>query len=344
MPDLTIPYGLDGDDLMVSARNVPRGAACGCRCPACERSLVAHQGASDRAWHFQHMPDAAGATSACATAYETSIHRKAKDIIMANTVIGTPVLMARYGDRVRQAIPPARVTYTPVAIEAWLGDIQRRPDVLVKTVNGMLAIEVFYRHRCPPEKIAAFAAGTVAAMEIDLSACSRDIVGDEMALAAMVLRSARRDWLFHPEKARLDAEFSAEIIEEERIRAEREAARLAAIWKAEQQRDEEREKNRQSYNAAVREVAKNKPLETEAQKTERREKARDELLAWQEKAKRQAEAATKARGLARDDANGTSQRCAICNRPYSPFGFGMPPRIPIWACGEHRNHLAGMRT
>jgi len=276
---------------------------------------------------------------------------------MANTAIGTPILRARYGDRVRQAIPPARVTYTPVAVESWLGDIQRRPDVLVETMNGMLAIEVFYRHRCPPEKITAFAVGTVAAMEIDLSACSRDIVGDEMALAAMVLRSARRDWLFHPDKARLDAEFSAEIIEEERIRAEREAARLAALWKSEQERAQERERHRQAYNAAVLEVDENMPLETEAQRIEREAKARElreqaearriqaeaEYAARQAEAKRQADAAAKLRGLARDDANGTSQRCGVCNKPYSPFGFGMPPAIPIWACGEHRSHLAGMR-
>ena len=343
MPDLSIPYGLDGDGRMVSARNVPRGAACGCRCPACERLLVAHQGATDRAWHFQHMPDAAGATSACATAYETSIHRKAKDIIMANTAIGTPVLMARYGDRVRQAIPPTRTTYTPIAVEAWLGDIQRRPDVLVETVNGMLAIEIFYRHRCPPEKIAAFALGTVAAMEIDLSACSRDIVGDEMALVAMVLRSARRDWLFHPEKARLDAEFSAEIIEEERIRAEREAARLAALWKSEQERTNERERHRlETESERIERDAKATVLREQAEA--RRAQAEVEYATRQAEAKRQYEAVTKVRGIARDDANGTSQRCAVCNRPYSPFGFGLPPAIPIWACGEHRSHLAGMRT
>lgn len=336
MPDLSIPYGLDPDNHMVSARNVPRGAACGCRCPACERPLVAHQGATDRAWHFQHMPDAAGATAACATAFETSIHRKAKDIVLANLRIATPVLMARYGNRVRQAIPPGWLSYATIAAEAWLGDIRRRPDVLVETSAGPLAIEIYYTHRCPPEKIAAFAAGAVTAVEIDLSTCNRDIVGDEAALTAMVLRSARRDWLFHPEKAPLDAAFMAEVVEQERVAAEREAARLAAIWQTEQERTEQR-------NTLLRHLTDQDEIQRKDREA-RHATAEAERNAHQAEIRREAEATARVHGLARDDAAGTSQRCAICNKPYSPFGFGLPPRVPVWACGEHRSQVDAMKV
>jgi len=51
------------------------------------------------------------------------------------------------------------------------------------------------------------------------------------------------------------------------------------------------------------------------------------------------ETAAKARALARDDANGTAQRCNVCGKPYSPFGFGLPPKIPVWACRDHRDSL-----
>jgi hypothetical protein len=42
------------------------------------------------------------------------------------------------------------------------------------------------------------------------------------------------------------------------------------------------------------------------------------------------------------DAAGTSQRCMICSKPNSPFGFGLPPRKPAWACGNHRAKVAGL--
>jgi hypothetical protein len=35
-----------------------------------------------------------------------------------------------------------------------------------------------------------------------------------------------------------------------------------------------------------------------------------------------------------------SQRCHICERPHSPFGFGLPPQKPMWACATHRALVA----
>lgn len=34
------------------------------------------------------------------------------------------------------------------------------------------------------------------------------------------------------------------------------------------------------------------------------------------------------------------QRCAECGKPESPFGFGLPPQSPLWACGAHREVVA----
>lgn len=348
MPEQTIPYGLDATDRMVSARHVPRGLACGCRCPACQRPLVAHQGAVN-AWHFQHTPDAHGASSACATAYETSIHRKAKDIILAAAAIRTPALFARHGDRVRQAIPPRSMIHKPLAAEAWLGEIRRRPDVLVETETGQMAVEIFYRHRCPPEKVAAFSQGNIAALEIDLSGCKPDIVEDEHALTALVLTSARRDWLFHPDKARLDAELGTEIAEQQRL-----AAQIAAAkQRGQREREAAEQAARDAERAAKAETQRRARAEAEnAQQWQQIREARArEARLWEEtrpireaEAKRKAEADARTRAIIRDDANGTSQRCHICQKPYSPFGFGLPPKPAIWACRDHRAQLDAGRV
>jgi flagellar biosynthesis GTPase FlhF len=285
------------------------------------------------------MPDAIGATAACAAAYETAIHRKAKDIILGNSSIVTPALMARYGDRTRQAIAPKRTDYTPIAAELWLGDIRRRPDVMVETANGRLAIEIFYRHRCPPDKIAALVAGRVTTIEIDLSGCDRDVVSDETALTALVLRSARRNWLYHADKDRLDADFAAEVVEQHRLAAEREAVRRTEMAAAEKKRAEERaridaetEVERESRLAETREKEAAERVLFERKQAARRASEREES----ERKRAEVDVAAKVRWLARDDANGTSQRCHVCDKTYSPFGYGLPPKVPQWACREHR--------
>jgi hypothetical protein len=45
--------------------------------------------------------------------------------------------------------------------------------------------------------------------------------------------------------------------------------------------------------------------------------------------------------LIRDDARGEAQRCDVCNTPYSPFGFGLPPKRTLWACAAHRAYVDG---
>ncbi len=55
MSDFTlIPFGYDpSDDSFVDVEDVPRGAKCGCICPACKTPLIARQ-REEKEWHFAH--------------------------------------------------------------------------------------------------------------------------------------------------------------------------------------------------------------------------------------------------------------------------------------------------
>ena len=354
MADLTIPYGLTAENRMVNAMVVPRGAACGCRCPACQRPLIAHQGESDRAWHFQHEPDASGAATVCVNAYETSIHLKAKDIILAHTSLTIPALVARYQQQTKQLHPERQQSYLPRDKEVWLGDISRRPDVMVEVEGAPFAVEVFYRHACPPEKIADFATRDLTSIEIDLSLYAPLIVADEAALTRVVLGSAKRRWLFHSRQAEIDRDFAAECIEQERLAAEREAARQAVLAEQARQRAEEAakaqaaERERQAQLSAEmaakeaedrRRWSEQAAIDRAQRVVEAEERRRLEALSAAER-----EAAVIAASLARHDADGTSQRCMICQQPNSPFGFGLPPAPTLWACMGHRATVEGLWT
>lgn len=387
--DRTIPYGRNALGHMMSALYTDRGAACACWCPKCERPLIAHQGPTDRAWHFQHAPDANGAVAVCATAHETSVHEKAKTIILANASLMTPALMVGYRHYARVGIGAGWVTYTPSGLEVTLADVGRRPDAMIETVDGPVAIEIFVTSRAKLEKRADFSAHGLTAIEIDLSNYDRSIVDDEIALTEAVLNTARREWLFHPQKTALAEVFAAECIEAERVAAVIEAARLAAIAEAQRQLEAERaaarleaeglvaERMAEERRIAVAEAARLAALadadreraaelavmraEAERLRLDASDRAAAEaridsqqnlarlaadraqqqilqeaLALERADHQRQREILAAAEMLAKHDADGTSQRCLICTKPNSPFGFGLPPRPTIWACLLHR--------
>jgi hypothetical protein len=335
------------------------------------------------------MPDPGGAAAACRFAYETSVHEKAKAILAAHRRLLAPSLMAGFRHYAREGVPERWLDYTPVGVEITLADINRRPDVLVETVAGLLAVEIYVAHRSEPGKRAAFAARALASIEIDLSGYDRAISDDETALTEAVLNAARREWLFHPDKVALDAAYAAEIMEAERLAAIAEAERLAAIAEARRQQEAGREAARLDAArlvderraaeqrvaaaeavrlAALAEADRERQLELAAMRVEadrlkmdtadrafaeagidaqqrlasaavrRAEQRRlDDVLALERAERhRQREILAAAEMLAKHDADGTSQRCLICAKPNSQFGFGLPPRPITWACLAHR--------
>lgn len=72
---LRVPFGLR-DGRMWSPRQVANGLACGCTCPACGSPLQAKNQGTRRRAYFAHHSD-----HACSGAYESAIHRMAKQLI-----------------------------------------------------------------------------------------------------------------------------------------------------------------------------------------------------------------------------------------------------------------------
>ena len=73
---LLLPVAIDSRGRWRTASEVPRGRACGCRCPACQRPVIARQGEQRRA-HFAH----ASRNDSPGTCSETALHRLCKEVI-----------------------------------------------------------------------------------------------------------------------------------------------------------------------------------------------------------------------------------------------------------------------
>jgi len=69
-------YALNAEGKPVHVDCVPKGRACGCKCPRCEGFLEARNGGKVRAHHFAHEDGAD-----CVGAVESAIHCLAKEVL-----------------------------------------------------------------------------------------------------------------------------------------------------------------------------------------------------------------------------------------------------------------------
>jgi hypothetical protein len=200
MPDVKLPYALDANDRMVAVEDVPRGDDCDCRCPACLAPLRSKKG-DIISWHFAHQVE-----GDCPKAYETMVHKLAKQIILYATEITLPPVMAVHNFRNRLIQDKSIIQFTTPRAEVWLDDIDKRPDIMLQTSDGPLAVEIWVTHQCPAEKRQALAASDLKAVEINLS-----LFRDRLPLnfPAIVLHAAKREWLHHPLQVAADAEAAA---------------------------------------------------------------------------------------------------------------------------------------
>jgi len=222
--DLELPFGVAADGRMVPVVMVERGLACNCRCPQCDRRLVAKKGDIIR-HHFAHESDAQ-----CSGAFESMLHRLAKQIVADHQTIRLPTLIG-FHDGVPTLITEQSrdVPLTNVRLEVWQSGF--RPDAIATMPDGDgdLVIEVMVTHACEPQKLERLRARDVAAMEIDLSGY-RSGVGESL-LMDLVLSKAHRIWLHHPRQWAADAAATAYVREceaEIARQAEREAEELRA--------------------------------------------------------------------------------------------------------------------
>lgn len=224
-PAALLPYGLSPDGRLMHVAEVPAGLACWCRCPRCGSPLVARKGTLV-APHFAH---ASG--RACKGAWETTLHRLAKEVVCAAGELLLPEAAAGL-DGVREPVAAAQVfRCDAVETEVDLGGL--RPDIVLHRAGRMLAVEFAVTHFCEPEKVAELRRRELPCVEVDLSAVPR--LATREAHARAILHEAPRRWLFNARIARAEARLRAA----EQAQAEAERARhvrlieaIVAAWAA----------------------------------------------------------------------------------------------------------------
>jgi hypothetical protein len=218
-----LPFGRRTEDgRLVRATEVPSGRACGCACPACGTPLLARRGAV-RAPHFAH-----DAERACAAAYETALHRLAKQLIADGHPVTLPAVVAEHAGRRRHLHPETSVRPARVTLEAGLDGL--RPDILAEVRGRPLLVEVAVTHRCGPGKVDLIRGRRLAAVEIDLSRVPPDAPPE--ALEAAILRTAPRHWLYNRHAEAAAAALRAEASRRAAARARARALALAATGRA----------------------------------------------------------------------------------------------------------------
>ena len=208
-PAALLPYGLSPDGRLMHVANVPAGLVCWCRCPCCGSPLVARKGTLV-APHFAH----AGGR-ACKAAWETTLHRLAKEVVRAACELLLPEAAAEVDGR-REHVAAAQV-FRCEAVETEVDWGGLRPDAVLHRAGRRLAVEFAVTHFCGPEKLAELRRRGLPCVEVDLSAVPRLAARDAHARA--ILHEAPRRWLFNPRVARAEARLRA--AEQARAEAER---------------------------------------------------------------------------------------------------------------------------
>lgn len=198
--------------------DVPSGLTCQCRCPGCDRRMVAKKG-DLQAHHFAHHFDRDGVS--CTSAGETALHKFAKQVLDERLEIALPELLVSYRDDTEVVVRATRLAFDEAILETKDGSIV--PDVVLVLRDRRLIVEFKVTHPCDDVKIARIRTMNVGAIEIDLSGY-RDRALDE--LADDILYNAPRIWLHNPhepaardrlsERARQRAEDRQKSIDEHR--------------------------------------------------------------------------------------------------------------------------------
>lgn len=190
-----ILYGVRDDEL-VHIDDATRGLACNCTCPECGRSLVARKG-EVLVHFFAHAAEEIN----CNPTPESLVHAYAKQQVAKFLRLELPgfAVEARYQSNDGEVhylnwrhLPLYNLEVKSAKVESthFPGVI---PDVLLATNRGFVAVEVFYRHAVPSEKLEKLQDLSLSTVEIDLSDLSATISSAGLADA---LRQGRRwSWL-----------------------------------------------------------------------------------------------------------------------------------------------------
>ena len=183
---------------MVDIYQVEKGMACGCQCSHCFSPLIARKGEKNT-HHFAHQSGAV-----CHNAYETSIHKMAKQILMDEKGLQLPGLHISVKDQNKmgvehieseQVCEPRWISFDEVREELTLGSI--RADIVGYKNKHPLIIEIMVTHASGKNKKNYIRNQAWAAIEIKL--IDLGYQADTKMLKENILDSlTNKYWLSHP--------------------------------------------------------------------------------------------------------------------------------------------------
>jgi hypothetical protein len=210
MTDIKLPFGLM-DGAVVHISQVKQGLACGCVCPDCGESLVAHKGSSVT-HHFAHLKGAE-----CARAVETALHLAAKRILTDRRKITLPAVHIHFDSHRSPLLLAPEQTFAldDVHEERRTGDIF--PDILAVSGTTPLMIEIRVTHAVDEAKLQKIRARGISTIELDLSAAARTFSPDDLA-DTVINRTDGKTWLFNAKAEKLKRLFLQSGVRKNSIR------------------------------------------------------------------------------------------------------------------------------
>lgn len=210
-----IPFGLK-NGILVQVSEVEPGLACGCICPSCKRKLQANKG-KVVSHYFSHDPSAE--TKACKSAFETSIHLMAKQILGEDgysVMPGLSITMSKSDangkvhEEKMSIEEEGRMDFERVELEKRLEEI--RPDIIAYTNSVPLLIEVAVTSFADREKKKIIRNLGLPAIEIDLS--SVDYATTKEDLRKIINGSSgKKKWISNPKAINAKNVLSAKLDE-----------------------------------------------------------------------------------------------------------------------------------
>ncbi len=195
-----IPFGLK-EGRLVGVDEVVSGRACGCVCPACHRVLQANKSRKITSY-FSHDPSEGN--TACESAFETSIHLMAKQILSEDgfSIFPTQKVSVSAEDSYGESHVEVMTledegvrSFDVVELEKRLENI--RPDIIAYIDGLPFLIEVAVTSFCNNAKIKTIRDLGLPALEIDLSKVSYATREEELR-ALINGSSSKKKWISNP--------------------------------------------------------------------------------------------------------------------------------------------------
>lgn len=139
---LSIFAGLDANDAIRFVGDVPRGAACGCRCEACGAALVARRG-DIRTWHFAH--EASQERPDCFVGAVNLLRRLAIQRLQDAPLFDLPIFSTEVVTRTPLPRFVECVEWPPgaVRLERWETSFPRHGSVALLRLDSGTAVRLF---------------------------------------------------------------------------------------------------------------------------------------------------------------------------------------------------------